>query len=196
MMAETSLADLELAIRWRTPPDLFAALDAEFHFTIDAAADATSTLCDQYYGPGSPLAQNALTIANGSLPGPAFLNFPYSTRLSAAYSWSGRFEHARMVRTETWVKWAATEGQFQPVVGIVPANWDTQWWVEYVWGHAAEIRCLNHRIQFIHPITREPATQPRDKHAIVIWKPRPGHHRPTDPKVRYWEYRKEHIHDQ
>ncbi len=34
---------------WRTPPELFAALDAEFHFTLDAAANAANHLCDRYY---------------------------------------------------------------------------------------------------------------------------------------------------
>ncbi len=185
------LLALELAVCWRTPPDLFAALDDEFHFVIDAAADHRSHLCDRYYGPGSPLAEDALEIDEGSLPGPAFLNFPYSIKLAAAYNRLGRTENARMVRVESWVRWAAEEGPSQPVVGIVPASWDTQWWVDYVWGRASEIRCLNHRIQFLHPITGEPGTQPRDKHAIVIWTPRPRYLGPVAPVVRYWEYRKE-----
>ena len=34
---------------WRTPPDLFRALDDEFHFTLDAAANEANHLCDRYY---------------------------------------------------------------------------------------------------------------------------------------------------
>lgn len=34
---------------WRTPPELFRALDAEFHFTLDAAANEANHLCDRYY---------------------------------------------------------------------------------------------------------------------------------------------------
>lgn len=34
---------------WSTPQAFFDELDAEFHFTLDAAADATNHKCDQYY---------------------------------------------------------------------------------------------------------------------------------------------------
>jgi hypothetical protein len=34
---------------WGTPPDLFAALDAEFHFTLDAAANHKNALCKNYF---------------------------------------------------------------------------------------------------------------------------------------------------
>lgn len=179
---------LELAVRWRTPPALFAALDAEFHFAIDAAADADSTLCADWLGPGSTRAENALLMDEGILPGPAFLNFPYSTKLAGAYNRLGRTEDACAVRAEAWVQWAAEEGQYHPVVGLVPASWDAKWWVAHVWGRATEIRCLDHRIQFLHPATGEPGTQPRDKHAIVIWRPARYVGRAA-PVVRYWDYR-------
>lgn len=34
---------------WSTPQSFFDALDAEFHFTLDAAADATNHKCERYY---------------------------------------------------------------------------------------------------------------------------------------------------
>ena len=34
---------------WTTPKPLFAALDAEFHFTCDLAASEGNTLCGQYF---------------------------------------------------------------------------------------------------------------------------------------------------
>jgi len=34
---------------WETPPDLFATLDAEFHFTLDAAASARNRKCKNYF---------------------------------------------------------------------------------------------------------------------------------------------------
>lgn len=45
---------------WRTPVDVFAALDAEFNFTIDAAANADNCLLPRYYGVGGER-EDALT---------------------------------------------------------------------------------------------------------------------------------------
>src|SRR4051812_20525515 len=38
---------------WRTPASLFKALDDEFHFTIDLAADKDSRLLTRWLGPGA-----------------------------------------------------------------------------------------------------------------------------------------------
>ena len=45
---------------WRTPPDVFADLDAEFSFSVDAAADASNCLLPRYYGVGGER-EDALT---------------------------------------------------------------------------------------------------------------------------------------
>lgn len=34
---------------WATPQEFFDELDAEFHFTLDAAADETNHKCEKYY---------------------------------------------------------------------------------------------------------------------------------------------------
>lgn len=91
---------------WRTPTSLFAKLDAEFAFAIDAAADKTNKLCGQYFGLDhfNKDLRNALTVdwtqyVEGlyvterkifSLTG-VFVNPPYSKELSAAYS-SGKIK--------------------------------------------------------------------------------------------------------
>lgn len=36
---------------WCTPQDFFNELDAEFHFTLDAAATDKSAKCSKYYTP-------------------------------------------------------------------------------------------------------------------------------------------------
>lgn len=36
---------------WTTPPELFAELDREFHFTTDAAANIKNHLCPEYWTP-------------------------------------------------------------------------------------------------------------------------------------------------
>src|ERR1700680_3296618 len=37
---------------WETPPELFAQLDQEFHFSLDVAALPHNTKCAIYYTPG------------------------------------------------------------------------------------------------------------------------------------------------
>ena len=39
---------------WQTPPWLFQALDAEFSFTMDGAANAENALCKKWFDIGSP----------------------------------------------------------------------------------------------------------------------------------------------
>ena len=34
---------------WETPQDFFDKLDAEFHFTLDAAATPENAKCEQFY---------------------------------------------------------------------------------------------------------------------------------------------------
>src|SRR4051812_211485 len=56
---------------WSTPTDLFAQLDSEFAFTLDAAADESNAKCSRYF-----------TRADNGLPQPwerehVWLNPPY-----------------------------------------------------------------------------------------------------------------------
>ena len=62
---------------WRTPPALFAALDAEFCFRLDAAAAPHNTLCRKFI----TVEQNTLETPWSDLltiPGYCWLNPPYS----------------------------------------------------------------------------------------------------------------------
>lgn len=36
-------------MNWETPTDLFAQLDREFHFTLDAASSETNRKCEKHY---------------------------------------------------------------------------------------------------------------------------------------------------
>ncbi len=56
---------------WETPPEVFAAFNRIFGFTLDAAASDQNHLCDRYY----TLEDDALT--RSWAPGPAWLNPPY-----------------------------------------------------------------------------------------------------------------------
>lgn len=49
MSGFTSGLRTSLTPEWSTPPDLFAELDAEFHFDLDAASTDENALCERHY---------------------------------------------------------------------------------------------------------------------------------------------------
>lgn len=125
---------------WATPDDLYAVLDAEFHFELDAAANSDNAKCARWYGPGG-VADNALSLAWTNDAGKAcavWLNPPYS---------QGRAFMARAARE------AATTGS--TVVCLVPSRTDTRWWHEHVWDASehqprsgVSVRFLRGRLKF------------------------------------------------
>lgn len=139
---------------WRTPRECFDALDREFVFEWDLAADATSTLCTAadsvwYLGPGSPHGEDALTVAWHKLLSPVgFLNPPFSRRLAAAYR-TGRIKNedhwvsheqnpakALWYEIDAWAEKCWTESQLgATIVGLFPFAPQTDWYRQYVYGH-------------------------------------------------------------
>jgi phage N-6-adenine-methyltransferase len=108
---------------WETPPDLFAALDREFHFTIDLAALPHNAKCADFISPG----EDALTR---KWEGVCWLNPPYGAKLAR------------------WMKKAHDSAQAGAVVVcLLPARTDTQWWHDYVMPYA-EIRYIRGRVKF------------------------------------------------
>ena len=102
---------------WSTPRDLYASLDAEFGFTLDAAATTENTC--------SPTCltrvENALLARWGLVPshraGPpvVWLNPPYS-------------------KVRLFMQKAAAEAaRGCTVVCLVPSRTDTRWFHDYVW---------------------------------------------------------------
>lgn len=59
---------------WATPPHVFAVLDAEFSFTLDACASADNAKCDRFFTP----ADNGL--AQSWAPATSWMNPPYGHR--------------------------------------------------------------------------------------------------------------------
>ncbi|EAU4035095.1 adenine methyltransferase, partial [Salmonella enterica] len=47
-MTDKSNTPIEIKDLWRTPPEIFYALNAEFFFVLDAAANAENALCRLY----------------------------------------------------------------------------------------------------------------------------------------------------
>ena len=105
--------------------EFFKELDAEFHFTLDAAATPKSAKCSKYF----TVEDNALEQDwKGHV---VFLNPPYGRTLGK------------------WVEKAYREGSKEDttVVLLIPARTDTTYFHEYIFGKA-EIRFLRGRLKF------------------------------------------------
>ena len=109
---------------WATPQELYDLLDAEFHFTLDAAATDENHKCEQYY----TASQDGLRQDWGGEH--VFLNPPYS-------------DIAR------WVEKAYREGckDNTVVVMLIPARTDTRYFHNYIL-HRSEVRFIKGRVKF------------------------------------------------
>jgi phage N-6-adenine-methyltransferase len=107
---------------WETPADFFAALDAEFHFTVDVCATAKNAKVDRYW----TLEDDALSSDwSGET---AWMNPPYS-------------------ELDVWIEKAQVAGERATVVCLVPSRTDVSWF----WTHArqGEIRFVRGRLSFV-----------------------------------------------
>lgn len=140
---------------WATPPDLFATLDTEFHFTLDAAASPTNTKVASFYSTADDgLAQPW----NGTV----WVNPPYGKGI-----------------IDRWVNKAIqSAAQGATVVMLVPARPGSRWFTQLI-HHADEIRFLNRRVTFVG--AADPAPFPS---AIAVLRP-PTHWASGDPTVTY-----------
>ena len=123
---------------WGTPLGVFDALDQEFDFDLDAAAEASTALCPEWLGLDHPVAvyRDALTLPQW--PGRrVFLNPPYSPDGGTILRWA--------VKASTMV----TVGFAEHAVLLLPGTPDTEW-AEYLAEHADEIR-FTPRIRFVDP---------------------------------------------
>lgn len=110
---------------WCTPKEFFDVLDAEFHFTLDAAATKKSAKCSAYFTPEDDALKKSWRTS-----GAVFCNPPYG----------------REVRK--WVRKAYEESRNgQVVVMLLPARTDTSYFHDYIYGHA-EIRFIRGRLRF------------------------------------------------
>ena len=132
---QTAVMFSKASDEWSTPLEFWNGLDEEFHFTLDAAATAENTLCDQWFGLGG-VTSDALT-ARWPTSGAIWLNPPYSKCREF------------IAKAADAAKHGAT------VVCLVPSRTDTRWFHEHVWDrsqHVArpgvEIRFLKGRLTF------------------------------------------------
>ncbi|MBC2609389.1 phage N-6-adenine-methyltransferase [Citrobacter braakii] len=142
---------------WRTPPALFAALDAEFCFQLDAAAAPHNALCRKFI----TAEQNTLETSWAdylNVPGYVWLNPPYSD-------------------ITPFVKKAAAESRNQiGTVMLVPADTSVGWFKEAI-QTASEVRFITAgRLAFINPVTGKPVSGNNKGSMLIIWHPYPRTH--------------------
>jgi phage N-6-adenine-methyltransferase len=109
---------------WQTPDDLYAALDAEFGFTLDpCASDATVAKCATYFTPQDD------GLAQSWAGHRVFVNPPYS-------------------KLRAWVAKAAREAELgATVVMLIPSRTDTRAFHDHILGHA-QLRFVRGRLKF------------------------------------------------
>ena len=112
---------------WATPWRLVEMLKKEFRFSLDACADDSNTVCVHHFTEqDNALAQHWDTFEGGAI----WVNPPYGRAIGK------------------WVEKAFRESRRQsaPVVCLLPARTDTQWWHDYCM--KGEIRFLRGRLNF------------------------------------------------
>lgn len=136
--------------RWQTPIEIFSALDVEFGFYLDAAADHSNALCARYLTEQD----NALVVEWESY-GAIWCNPPYSA-------------------PTPWVEKAAEQcrAQNQPVVMLLPAD-PSVGWFSLALQSVDEVRLITDgRLSFINAETGQPGKNGNNKGSmLLIWRP-------------------------
>ena len=111
---------------WETPQELFDELDAEFHFTLDAAASDERHKCTRYY---TKEQDGLLQDWGGEV---VWCNPPYSRGLM-----------------EKWVEKAYRECRTDGtvVVLLIPSRTDVKYFHRFIL-HRAEIRFIRGRLKY------------------------------------------------
>ncbi|CAQ85229.1 MULTISPECIES: phage N-6-adenine-methyltransferase [Photorhabdus] len=139
----------ELKDKWQTPIEIFTALDLEFGFYLDAAADNENALCAHYLTERD----NAL-ICDWVSYGAIYCNPPYSD-------------------ITPWVIKAAIEcrKQLQPVVMLVPTDTSVGWF-KLAMNSVDEIRLITGgRISFINAGNGKEKKGNTKGSLLLIWRP-------------------------
>ena len=149
-----------MADNWRTPPEIFAKLNAEFSFDLDAAADSSNALCPRWIDEKA----NALAM---NWPGHSvFLNPPYGSKI------------APFVREA-----CAQAAKGKTVVALVPLRMRAAWFHEHVLGQADEVRAVRKRIIFLRPDGTPGDYTGSCDSMIIVWRGAG----PKETKITSWE---------
>ena len=153
-MTEKSNTEAEHKDSWRTPPEIFNALNAEFKFKLDAAASEENSLCEQFISAEQDTLKTPWRdyLKNGYV----WLNPPYSNPMP-------------------FVKKAATENimNFVGCVRLLPADTSVGWFKEAI-KTASEVRLITGgRIKFISAADDKPKSGNSKGSMLIVWHPRP-----------------------
>ena len=127
---------------WSTPQDFFNELDKEFNFTLDPCSTRENAKCTKYF-----------TVEDDGLKQDwsndvVFMNPPYGREI------------------KYWVQKAYEESlKGATVVCLIPSRTDTQYWHDYIFGKADDIRFLKGRLKFGG--SKNPAPFPS---AVIVYK--------------------------
>ena len=148
MKGQDVLLKRGMSDEWEPPPELFAQLNQEFRFDIDAAASDSNHLCSTFYTESrSALHQEW----NASAPWPvAFMNPPYSQ--------VGRFVEQAYNQARRGIT----------VVGLLPVRADTAWFHKFIQGRA-EVRFIRGRLKFCEGGVPSTNSAPFPS-MVVIWR--------------------------
>lgn len=143
---------------WQTPPEVLAALDAEFGFTLDAASAPNVPIAGAYFGPSSPWQEDGRAPWDGYMdtPAAAWLNPPYSRALGGLKVWHRR---AWLESRNGWT-----------VVVLCPPHMGRQWFQQYGW-RCDEMRIYKRRLAFIDPATGLAVRGNTQDSGLFIYRP-------------------------
>lgn len=136
------------SVEWATPPELFARLDARWHFTLDVCARANNAKCRRFFSLPAPEAE-APVPGDGELacgidgltqpwaPEVCWMNPPYGREIGA------------------WLAKARVEALAGAVVvALIPARTDTAWWHQYVASPEGRVLRLGYGIDDLGQVLR------------------------------------------
>lgn len=136
------------SVVWMTPPALFMALDKEFAFTVDVAADDGMSQVDRFFDAETD------GLAQSWAGERVFCNPPYGRDL------------------ERWVAKAVLESQERGalVVMLLPARTGNRWFHRHCLPHA-EIRFIRGRVNFRKQRAVSTHSRPPFDSMVVVFRP-------------------------
>lgn len=147
---------------WKTNPADFAAVNAEFHFGLDAATTEIDALCPAWITPEVDALEVPWLpyVADTGNPPAAWCNPPYGSRGGGLQRWIDKgWEESRTGLI---------------VVFLVPPSMGTRY-MRRAHDSAAEVRFYQTRRAFLLPDTGQPADANRGDSCLVVFDPdRPG----------------------
>lgn len=129
---------------WQTPGNLFKALNKEFEFVGDVAADHHNALTYNYFTEVDSAFENEWFKSN-------WCNPPYSKILP-------------------WVQKAKIEHERgKTIVMLVPADTSVKWFKE-AYNSCNEVRFISGRLSFINAETQKPVSGNNKGSVLFIWR--------------------------